>query len=297
MLTTTFPQQLTHIPSDYLEPINGDRGRLVSLDYQTRESFHYYDGGQVINKRAIVYMPAGYDESRQYNVFYLMHGGWSNETTYLGTPEKPSEFKNVLDHAISDDLMTPMLVVCPTYNNLSANDSKDYGLALALTASYHHELLNDLLPAVAAHFSTFARTGLLSDLKKSRDHRAFCGFSMGSVTTWRTFENALDYFRYFFPSSGAVSANGRELANAVGKQGYSWHDFFILAASGTKDFAFPEFTHQIRSMIRRYPNTFRYADNEEDGNLDYLVAPGGTHSRQNALEDFYNAMIQLWKRG
>lgn len=35
-------------------------------------------------------------------MLYLMHGGWSNETTYLGTPENPHELKNIIDHAIQD---------------------------------------------------------------------------------------------------------------------------------------------------------------------------------------------------
>lgn len=296
MSTLTFPSELQHIPADYVVPMKNG-GHLVELDYQTKESFHYEDGHETINKRAIAYLPAGYDEKRSYNVFYLMHGGWSDETTYLGTPKRPSEFKNVLDHAISDGLMTPMIVVCPTYNNLSDQDSSDYGLALALTANYHHELIHDLLPAVANHFSTYARSEKLDDLKASRDHRAFCGFSMGSVTTWRTFENALDYFRYFFPSSGTISSRGTEVAEAVDRQGHSWHDFYIFAASGTQDFAYPEFKAQINSMEKRYPHTFHYANNEQDGNLYHLVAPGGTHSRRNALEDFYNAMIRVWKEG
>lgn len=296
MTNIQFPKQLHMIPRDYLAPVSGG-GRLVTLDYQTRESFNYYNNGQILTKNAVVYLPAVYDGQTPSNVFYLMHGGWSNETTYLGTPDHPREFKNVLDHAMADGIMTPMIVVCPTYNNLSSNDSSDYELALALTANYYHELLHDLLPAVANRFTTYAKTSSLADLRASRDHRAFAGFSMGSVTTWRIFEHALAYFRYFFPSSGAVSNSGEELVNAVQKAGLSWHDFYIFAASGTRDFAYPEFTQQIRSMVQHYSNTFRYADNEREGNLYYLVAPAGSHSRHNALEDFYNAMIQLWKEG
>lgn len=45
-----------------------------------------------------------------------MHGGgWSNETTWLGTPDSPADFKNVIDHAIANREMEPMIIVCPTY--------------------------------------------------------------------------------------------------------------------------------------------------------------------------------------
>ena len=40
------------------------------------------------------------------------------------------------------------------------------------------------------------------NLKATRDHRGFGGFSMGSVNTWHTFQYCLDHFRYFMPMSG-----------------------------------------------------------------------------------------------
>ena len=49
-----------------------------------------------------VYIPYGYDENEKYNVFYLSHGGWSDETTIMGTDKDPHSFKNVMDHAIED---------------------------------------------------------------------------------------------------------------------------------------------------------------------------------------------------
>ena len=45
-----------------------------------------------------------------------MHGGWSNETSTLGTDAQPTPFKHAIDHAIQDGLMQPMIIVCPTYN-------------------------------------------------------------------------------------------------------------------------------------------------------------------------------------
>lgn len=80
--------------------------------------------------------------------------------------------------------MQPMIIVCPTYNNTSGQDSTDYGLTLQLTDQYHNELVNDLLPAVEGRYSTWAENTTPKGLCASRDHRGFGGFSMGSVTTW-----------------------------------------------------------------------------------------------------------------
>ena len=194
-----FPTQLQKIPSRYLQKNNAKLGKLVSFNYDTYESFSYQQKNQKLAKRAIVYLPYNYSSANEYNVFYLMHGGWSDETTYLGTPDDPHPLKNILDNAIAEGKITPMIVVCPTYNNLSVQDSSDYGLALQLADNYHNELANDLLPAIENEFSTYAENVTEQGLIDSRDHRAFCGFSMGSVTTWNVFQYCLRYFRYFFP--------------------------------------------------------------------------------------------------
>lgn len=205
------PKKLQEIPADYYT--EADRqGSLVELNYETYESRTYEQKSRKLNKRAIVYLPYGYSENERYNVFYLMHGGWSNETTCLGTPERPGTFKNVIDHAVSDGKMKPFIIVCPTYNNESPSDSGDYTLAYGtLTVNYHNELMNDLIPAVEGTYSTYADNVTPEGIKASRDHRAFGGFSMGSVATWHTFLNCLDAFRYFMPSSGAIDSTGNRL--------------------------------------------------------------------------------------
>ena len=220
------PKKLQEIPADYYT--EADRqGSLVELNYETYESRTYEQKSRKLNKRAIVYLPYGYSENERYNVFYLMHGGWSNETTWLGTPERPGTFKNVIDHAVSDGKMKPFIIVCPTYNNESPSDSGDYTLAYGtLTVNYHNELMNDLIPAVEGTYSTYADNVTPEGIKASRDHRAFGGFSMGSVATWHTFLNCLDAFRYFMPSSGTIDSTGNRLdsfpaALELSKKGYN----------------------------------------------------------------------------
>lgn len=187
------PDKLAQIPSEYFAQAT-KQGTLQDLQYDTYESFSYEQRTQKLSKRAVVYLPNGYTEDEHYPVVYLMHGGWSNETTYLGVPGRERAFKNVLDHAIQDGLMVPMIVVCPTYNNTSGEDSGNYSLALRLTDNYHNELVNDLMPAVEGKYSTYAENTTPAGLEASRDHRAFAGFSMGSVATWRTFQYCLDNF-------------------------------------------------------------------------------------------------------
>ncbi|MCD8197752.1 MAG: hypothetical protein LUE24_11425 [Lachnospiraceae bacterium] len=242
-----------------------------------------------------MYLPYGYSEDTQYPVFYLMHGGWSDENGYLGTPDNPNKLKNILDHGIADGVIQPMIVVCPTYNNTSSEDSASYSLALTLTDNYHNELINDLIPAVEGTYSTYAEDITPESLAASRDYRAFCGFSMGSVATWRTFQYCLDYFRYFMPSSGSLTTDGEAMADMVRESGHDWDDFFIFAASGTNDFAYSSFKAQIDAMAAVEGGTFRYADNETEGNLYFLEKEGGSHSGEYALLYIYNGLSWIWR--
>lgn len=150
-----FPASLTSIPDSYLTEAE-QQGTLQDLYYDTYESFSYNEKSRRLQKHTVVYRPYGYDESKQYPVFYLMHGGWSNEYTYLGSPDEPQVMKHILDHGITNGEIQPMIVVCPTYNNTSPEDSGDYGVALRLTDNYHNELINDLIPAVEGKYSTYA---------------------------------------------------------------------------------------------------------------------------------------------
>lgn len=288
------PDELERVPDGYKKPAQV-QGHIERLNYKTYESFSYTEKSTQLEKTAYVYLPAGYDgEEQPYNIFYLMHGGWSNETTLLGTPEKPSEFKNILDHAIADEKIKPLIIVCPTYNNTSGEDSADYGLALKLTDQYHRELVGDLIPAVERKYRTFAQDTTEEGLKNSRDHRGFGGFSMGSVTTWHTFQYCLDYFRYFMPMSGSLSTDGEYMADMVRDSGHTAEDFFIYAMSGTDDFAYSAFKSQIEAMAAVSDNTFVMADNEREGNLAFREQEDGVHDGNYSNQYTYNGLMWFW---
>lgn len=287
------PEELARIPEEYFGTAS-EQGTLERLEYQTWESMSYEDQTTQLTKTAYVYLPYGYSEERSYNVLYLMHGGWSDETTYLGTPENPHELKNVLDHAIQEGRAAPVIVVCPTYNNTSPKDSGDYGLALRLTDNYHNELIHDLIPAVEGKYSTYAKGTSRQELTESRSHRAFAGFSMGSVTTWHIFQYCMDCFRYFLPSSGNLTSDGAYMEQLVTNAGYDSEDFFIYAMSGTEDFAYTAFTNQIQAMLHGPDGIFIDADSEKNGNLAYRVQEGNAHDGNAALQYIYNGLIWLW---
>jgi hypothetical protein len=250
----------------------------------------YEQKTQKLTKRAIIYLPYGYTEDVKYNTFYLMHGGWGNETATLGSPGSPSAFKNVLDNAIAAGEIKPLIIVCPTYNNTSPQDSASFGLALTLNQNYHHELLNDLIPAVEATYSTYADDVSLKGLAASRDHRGFGGFSMGAVATWRTFQNGLDYFRYFLPMSCGTGLDAENIFAAA--QGRDRADYFVWIITGSEDFAQPYDEDRV-DLMRDSP-FFTEADTEQDGNFAFRLKDGYSHGGPAATEYTYNGLRWFW---
>jgi acetyl esterase/lipase len=283
------PDDLETIPNEYYAPAR-QQGTLVEFNYDTYESMSYEQKTRKLQKRAIVYLPYRYSGDQQYNVFYLMHGGWSNETTTLGTPNNPSVLKNVIDHAIVAGKFKPLIIVCPTYNNTSPQDSASFSLALTLTRNYHHELLNDLIPAIENAYSTYAKSVSPDDLMASRDHRGFGGFSMGSVATWRTFQYALDYFRYFLPMSCGTSLDEENIFAAARTRGQS--DYFVWVITGTEDFAYQYDENRVE-LMRNSPY-FTETGNGQNGNFAYRVKEGYSHDGLASMEYTYNGLCWFW---
>lgn len=282
MTGRNIPKTLEPVPNSYWTPAE-QQGSLTELRYETWESRTYQQHKQRITKRAVVYLPYGYSSEIRYNTYYLMHGGGGTEERQLGSPDAPNTMKNAIDHMIEDGRIAPLIIICPTYNNLSARDSWDYHLAYdILTPNFHNELLNDLLPAVDKTYSTYA----------ARDHRCFAGFSMGSVCTLHNLMHCLGAFRYFQPMSGCVDP--RAIDATVAASGFAPEDFFLYGITGSRDFAGEGFAELMRRLARMPSGHFIMADNEADGNLALRVKPGGAHDEDALREYVYNGLLWLW---
>lgn len=283
------PDELEAIPQGYRLPAER-QGTLERLGYDTYESFSYESKSQPLRKTAWVYVPYGYDPAKRYDVVYLSHGGWSNETTIMGADANPTSFKNVVDNAISDGRIEPVIPVMPTYNNMSPEDSGDYSLALRLTDNFHNELVGDLIPAVESKYSTYADDVTPDGLKRSRDHRTFGGFSMGGVNTWHTFQYCLPYFRNFIPMSGGAGFSGIQMVRIVREQGFGPGDFSIFAMTGTEDFAHDGFKRQVDELASAPDGTFALGSGEKGSNLAYRERQGYRHDGYASDEHTYNGL-------
>ncbi|MBO4876906.1 MAG: carbohydrate binding domain-containing protein [Ruminococcus sp.] len=243
----------------------------------TKETYNGIRGTKSLN----VYTPYGYDPSKKYNIFYLMHGGSENENTLFF--QNDTMIQNLLDHMIMNGELEPMIVVTPTFNG---NGSE--------AQNFYEELRASVIPFVEEKYSTYAESTSEDDIRASRMHRAYGGFSMGAVSTWAVFQNDLDLVGYFMPLSGdhwtgsSDDEKARNLANAVDKGGYKWNQYFIFAATGSNDMAYPNENPQIQAM-KNY-SQFKYTSDFSQGNLYFLVAQGYEHTWRQVRHYIYNAL-------
>lgn len=219
------------VPLKFDTGVIAEAGTLEELVYETHA---YATDGRTVTKRALVYLPYGYDETRSYNILYLMHGTGDDENYWL---ETHGYNKIMLDRMIAFGEIEPLIVVTPTF--YVEEDCKDTGLD-ALTFSFADELRNDLMPAAESKYSTFAPSIDEKGFAASREHRAFAGLSRGAVTTGNAaLCGNLDRIAYFgmFSSFRTTEEHLKETIRSE-----EWKELPILylyASTGNFDFATP----------------------------------------------------------
>ncbi len=276
------------------------RGSVVKFTYETRDNVG--GGDTVYEKYALVYLPAGYDDSdteTRYNVMYFMHGGSDSPEWFLKGEGKESYFSRLFDKMIADGEMEPAIVCFVSYYTQYRSDDTQNCL------NFHHELMNDIIPVFETKYHTYAEDVTPEGIRASRRHRAFGGFSMGAVTTWATFENRLDSIAYYLPVSGDCWALGgtaggsrptetaQHLAQAVKDSGFTADDFYIYTGCGGSDMAKPNLEPQVNAMAE-LTDTFVLCDNFSDGNFYHCLYQNGGHDQNTVLNVMYNGLPKMF---
>ena len=278
----------TTVPASYQRE-SSQPGTVEAVTYETRD--YTRDTETVLQKTAYVYLPYGYDENdaeTRYNIVYLMHGWGGHEGEYF----QLANIKNMLDHMIENGDIAPAIFVSPTFYN--ANSDREFSASTAELKAFHLDFENHLMPAVEGKYHAYAEGTTLEDFAASRDHRAFGGFSLGSVTTWIQFCWDVDYIRYFLPMSGSCWYYGEYgdfqtqnnvdfIENLVAEKNLDERGYFIYFTTGTQDSVKSQSLWQAEEMLHR----------SDVFTLDHFVfyqKDGGFHDMNAVQEYMYNAL-------
>ena len=280
-------QMTEAVPEQYFRTAR-QQGTVEMIGYISKD----YAGSMApTTKPAYIYLPYGYDANQQYDIIYLIHGWTGTAEQYFGLASWP-QMKNLFDNMIQNGDCKPFIAVSPTWDK--DNRSKGWSESTEEVAAFHNEYLNELIPAVESRYSTYAETFDKAGILASRDHRAFGGFSLGSITTWYIFEHCFDLQKWFLPMSGdnwhiqmfggqyEPEATAQFLAEVVNASDYK-DNFYVWYAVGTRDSRFYQ-THNQALAMMELPETFN------ETNFSYHQKEGGQHDFNSVWEFCYNAL-------
>jgi len=166
------------IPVRYTKYNKNFSGKIEHIEYPT---YDYYGDKSPMTKYAYVYLPKGYDETKQYNVLYLMHGIGGDETEW-GMTGSFSKVKLMMDNLAESGDIEPFIVVAANGRSGAdfANKNADHNAFYV----FGQELRNDLIPYIEANYATYAEYHADGyDMTATRTHRAMAGLSMGGMQT------------------------------------------------------------------------------------------------------------------
>ena len=257
-------------------------GQVVTLEYTTDD----YDGYFVdIVKSMRVYLPYGYDASKKYNVLILLHGSdgsdkyWFDEPRWYNDPDYLNSYEcytnNVLDNMIANGLCEPLIVISPTYY-LTNSWRMEGDLTLRDSYQFKKELREDILPALAAHYSVYD----VGD----RDHYAFIGASHGAEICYNgILSDDLDLISWFGVVSGC-EGNIYYLEESWQKNGFENLDikFFYVSAG--------EFDFMKEDSYNGYLEMKKYSSKVSEQNTDYISIRSSTHEDIVWIDAIYNCL-------
>ena len=272
------------VPEEYKQKCE-HKGSIKTMTYEVTS---VTNPSVTAKKTACVYLPYGYDESKQYNVLYLVHGAGGSETEWLTS----EHCKEVIDNLIYQNVIEPLIIVTPTFYYpdgfcSEADGQQDYSFE-----QFANELRHALLPAVETKYSTYAG-GDVSDanLVATRDHRSLAGLSMGSKHTLESgLMTNLDLFAWYGSFSGVFTPEAADISAALHSEAFAQYPIhYLFVANGTIDYSYEG---HIKTMLE-----LEALDSTlEDGvNFSIHVFEGGGHNFKNWEMALYRFLPHIFQ--
>jgi enterochelin esterase-like enzyme len=140
------------------------------------------------SRRAFVYTPPGYNESKKrYPVLYLQHGWGEDETAW----SNQGHANLIMDNLIAEGKTEPFIIVM-TYG--MTNSARFGKIREFKMDTFQTVLVDELIPYVDANFRTIAKPS----------ERAMAGLSMGGMETHTITLNKPGVFAYYALLSGGI---------------------------------------------------------------------------------------------
>ena len=282
--STTTSEWQTVPPYPFKEPFGGTFDFVAKPDQRgtvVKEQYAGVNGENVL----YVYLPYGYDPSERYDILYFVDPGYEESETDIGFAfcETDGNLSVMLDNMIANQEIEPMIVVSPTFRKCEDPVNEMW-----------QEMRESVVPFVEGKYSTYAKSSAIEDLVEARAHRAYGGYSLGSMTVWNNMVHNLDLFKYFMPICGHSEGQVSEITDAMRKLNYQPDDFRIFTATGTEDISYSAMEKWIDAL--RNDPAFIETNDFANGNLIYLTYEQGVHWWGCFRKYIYNALPNFFRQ-
>ena len=262
-------KELYRMPKDYVT-------RRNDTEYGLLETFEYESTTTGTTRKANIILPAGYDESKQYPILYLLHGIGGDHNEWLG-----ADPVTVVGNLIADDEASEMIVVMPNVRaraNDVGNPSDIYSVEhFQAFDNFINELQTDLMPYMEKNYA----------VKTGRENTAIAGLSMGgreALYIGLTMADTFGYVGAFCPAPGVLPYDVEpglfEKEEFVPAGGY---EPFIMIAEGDSD-----------NVVSSWPSTYHKTLEENGVTHTYYITEGG-HDFKVWTNGLYNFAERIFK--
>ena len=173
-----------------------------------------------------VYLPAGFDKTKTYPLILVSHGGGGNEAEWT----TQGNIDNVMDNLIAEGKTKEAIMV------MMNNTIFSRGFANWDYEAIYRNIEECILPLIEKVFP----------VSKKREERAFCGLSMGSMTTLYMYYHRTPMYKYYGAFSGGVAPGNPNFSLDAPEL----KDSVLMIGSGEEDMAYNERDIGVPPTIR-----------------------------------------------
>jgi enterochelin esterase-like enzyme len=210
-----------------------------------------------MQRRMLVYTPAGYENSKEkYPVLYLLHGGSIDEEgwTTMGKAHL------ILDNLIAQGKAKPMIIVMPNgYANQNAAPGEGPVVKIrpgtgmpASTQTFETSLVKDIIPFIESAYRVIP----------NKEGRAITGLSMGGMHSFNITVNNPDLFAYIGVFSAGVRTPTPEIENQLETLKASKPKLYWVGCGVTDPLAYTG-TKTLVELLKKH--NFNYVYRESEG--------------------------------
>ena len=193
------------------------------VQYGTIKKETYYSKKANKNKPYNILLPAGYDESKEYPVLYVLHGFFENENRMITQGNGQMYTKQIVGNAIASGEAKDMIVVVPfVFTSATMNDAT--GFADPGSNEGYDNFVDDIVDSLMPHIEE------KYSVKTGRENTAVTGFSMGGRESLQIGMKYGDKFGYVGAICPAPGASGAWKWNSEEETPY-----LVMVTGGTQD--------------------------------------------------------------